>query len=153
MAPIEAKPIEKMVVEERPVVKVKKTKEKFAKDAKRPGSNARMVALQVNLGRDDGFGRVQVSEYVKKAAKLDDDIVGRVGLGNTMSYIEIHEDFIDEAIESVNATKYKGKAMFMQIAPQKVPYSKKACSNIVRQAGTFKGRITDNGDNNGTDSE
>ena len=114
------------------------------KESKKKETVSEMVPLQINLGRDDGFGRVQVAEFIKRNAKLDDDIVGRVGLGNTMSYVEVHGDYIDETIDIMMKCKNKGKNVFMQIAPTKVPYSEKECHKVVRQAGIMNGKLTAN---------
>lgn len=132
MAPIERRPVETMVVEEKPaVVKVKTVPPKETKD--------RMVAIQVNLGRDDGLGRVQVSEFIKSNANIADNLVGRVGLGNSMSYVEIDGDCLEAVVGLISECRFKDKKVFVQMAPSKVPYSVKDPKKAVRQSGVKNG--------------
>lgn len=85
----------------------------------------RMVVLQINLGRDDGFNKAQISDLVKQVGKLDDGIVGNVGLGRSKSFIEIRADNSDQTIETMSEYRHKKKDVFMEPAPQKPKYQTK----------------------------
>ncbi|MFA6805454.1 MAG: DEAD/DEAH box helicase [Candidatus Methanomethylophilaceae archaeon] len=105
--------------------------------SKTPAQRSTMVAMQINLGKEDACGRVQITEIVKSRAKLSDDLVGRVGLGNMTSFIEVNEKYADMAAKAVSNSTYNGKKLFLQLAPKKVPYSQKECARVVRQSGSF----------------
>lgn len=108
---------EEPVKRERRVVKVV--------ESKSPEERMNMVSLKINLGKEDGYGRVQITELVKKAAKLSDAKIGRVGLGSSASFIEVDRESADAAIKAVSDKAVGGKAVVMQVAPKKVPYSEK----------------------------
>lgn len=99
-----------------------------------------MVALQINLGKEDGYGRVQISDIVKKSAKLTDDLVGRVGLGSTTSYVEIKGDYAEMTLKALSNKNLNGKRISVQIAPNKVPYSDKECTKVARKGDGFSNR-------------
>jgi len=109
-------------VEEEPVFK-KKTPV-LVKKAVPESRKGGMVVINVNLGKEDGFGRTQITEFVMESSSLDDGTIGRIGLGSAASFIEIPFDKVNAVIDSLMASKYKDKKIFAQIAPQKVPYKK-----------------------------
>jgi Superfamily II DNA and RNA helicases len=105
--------------EERPAVKKVKTV--------KPTTNRNdMIVLKLNVGRDDGFGRTQITEFVKQHTELDNEHIGRIGLGGSSSYFEVKGDYVEYAIESLSGQKHKQKKVFAQIAPQKAPYPERS---------------------------
>jgi len=124
----EAAPVEKPArmfadaVEEEPVFK-KKTPvliKKTVPEARRGG----MVVVNINLGKEDGFGRTQITEFIMEAASLADGSIGRIGLGSAASFVEVPFDKVSVVIDSLLTSKHNDKKVFAQIAPQKVPYKK-----------------------------
>jgi len=116
-------------VEEEPVFK-KKTPvlvKKAVPESRRGG----MVVINVNLGKEDGFGRTQITEFIMESASLTDGSIGRIGLGSAASFVEVPFDKVDSVIDSLMTSKHKDKKIFAQVAPQKVPY-KKAQSGALR---------------------
>ncbi len=111
-------------VPEKKVVKVVKSKS----TEERKG----MVALQINLGKDDGMGRVQISDTIKGFAGLTDDLVGRVGLGSATSYVEVRGDYADMTVKALSNKGLKGKKISARLAPSKVPYSDRDRSGSIR---------------------
>jgi len=91
-----------------------------------------MIALQINIGKEDGYGRVQISEFVKKNANLTDDLVGRVGLGSASSFIEVKGSYVEMTVKALCNKNLNGKRVMIQPAPKKVPYSEKECSKTAR---------------------
>lgn len=94
---------------------------------------ANMVVMRINLGKTDACDRNQITDIIKSIAKLTPDLVGRVGLGNTTSFIQIERNHVESAAKAVSNTTYNGKKLFLQIAPKKVPYSQKECARITRR--------------------
>ncbi|HKM13629.1 MAG TPA: DEAD/DEAH box helicase, partial [Candidatus Methanomethylophilaceae archaeon] len=85
----------------------------------------KMVVLQINLGRDDGFNKAQISDLVKSVGKLDDGIVGNVGLGRSKSFIEVRADNSNQAIETMSEYRHQKKDVLMERAPEKPRYQTK----------------------------
>lgn len=84
-----------------------------------------MVALRINLGKEDGYGRVQITELVKKVANLDNQMVGRVGLGSSASFIEVDGRCAEMVISAVSSKSVNGKIVVAEVAPDKIPYAQK----------------------------
>ncbi len=112
-------------------------KDAFVKKSKPIKSkDSNLVAIQVNLGKDDGVGRTQISEFIRNAADIGEGSVGRVGLGATSSYIEVQADKADQALRTLRSGEYRGKKIFAQVAPKKVSMAEKAGNTkTARQAG------------------
>lgn len=128
-------------LEERPIEKVETVRVKTSRPS---DDNKKMTVIQVNLGREDALGRTQISDFIRSSAKLQDEHIGRVGLGNSMSYIEIRNDRCEEAVCDLLKCSFKEKKIFIQTAPKKEPYSKKKESkNIIRSAGLFANADSD----------
>lgn len=88
-----------------------------------------MVPLQINLGKADNLNRTQISEFVKKTASLEDASVGRIGLGQTSSFVEISFDHVNAALDALTGQTIKGKKVFISVAPKKTPYKEKNTSS------------------------
>jgi ATP-dependent RNA helicase DeaD len=85
----------------------------------------KMVVLQINLGRDDGFSKTQISELVKHVGKLEDVFVGNVGLGRSKSFIEIREDRSDRTMVTMSEYRHKKKEVLMEPADRKPKYQER----------------------------
>jgi len=85
----------------------------------------KMVVLQINLGRDDGFSKTQISDLVKRVGKLEDVFVGNVGLGRSKSFIEIREDRSDRTMATMSEYLHKKKEVLMEPADKKPKYQEK----------------------------
>lgn len=109
-------------------------------ESRSPKQHREMVALQINLGKGDGYGRVDISGLIRDKVKLSDDMVGRVGLGEESSYVEVNGNFSDQIIKTLDGATLKGKKIFVRLAPKKVPYSEKECKRVVRQSGSFNNK-------------
>ena len=116
-------------VEEEPVFK-KKTPV-LVKKAVPESRKGGMVVININLGKEDGFGRAQITEFVMESASLTDGSIGRIGLGSAASFVEVPFDKVNTVVDSLLASKHKDKKIFASVAPQKVPY-KKAQSGALR---------------------
>jgi DbpA RNA binding domain. len=116
--PIQARIVERRQEEERfEEKKLPKMKAIVSKGGKKS-----MIVLKINLGKDDGVGRVQITELIKYQANLEDEDVGTVGLGSSASYVEVSFDHVEYVIDSLNGYKTNEKKIFIQVAPKKAPY-------------------------------
>ncbi|HKM09556.1 MAG TPA: DEAD/DEAH box helicase [Candidatus Methanomethylophilaceae archaeon] len=86
----------------------------------------KMMVLQINLGRDDGLGRSDISELVQKVGKLDDGRIGNIGLGRSRSYVEVNENDSGRTMELLSEHRHKKKEILMEPAPQKEKQKEKS---------------------------
>jgi ATP-dependent RNA helicase DeaD len=84
-----------------------------------------MVSLKINLGKADGLSRQQMCSLIRTAATLEDASLGIVGLGQMTSYVEVSYERVNTTLDALTGREYKGKRIFMSIAPKKVPFKKK----------------------------
>lgn len=108
---------EKPVKREKKVIKVV--------ESKTQEERMNMVALKINLGKEDGYGRVQITEMIKKAANIDNKMVGRVGLGSSASFVEVDSGCAEMVISAVSNRSVNGKIVVAELAPDKIPYAQK----------------------------
>ena len=86
----------------------------------------KMMVLQINLGRDDGLGRSDISDLVRKVGKLDDGRIGNIGLGRSRSYVEVSETDSSRTMELLSEHRHKKKDILMEPAPQKEKFKEKS---------------------------
>ena len=75
-----------------------------------------MVRFQVNLGKDDGLGKVSLAEHMIKAAKIRDFAIGKMDIGQSSSIVEVHRDFGNRMLMDLPKVKYKNKKVTVTIA-------------------------------------
>jgi len=109
-----------VMVKKTPPVK-KEPSDKKASDKVAVG----MVPVQINLGKDDLMGRGEISQFVKSNAKLNDNDVGRVGLGKSASYVEISGEIVNQVLDVLMSSKHGNKKIFVTMAPAKTKYKDK----------------------------
>ncbi|AIZ56201.1 putative ATP-dependent RNA helicase [Candidatus Methanoplasma termitum] len=119
----ETKPIERTVVERAAAAPV-------AVPQTDAGSQNKMVPLQINLGKEDKFSRSQLSMFIKKNASLDDDSLGRVGLGQSSSYVEVSHGSVNTVLNAMTGAEWRGKKISMNVAPKKLRYKDKEAAGL-----------------------
>ena len=77
-----------------------------------------MVRFQVNLGKDDGLGKVGLAEHIIKAAKVRDFAIGKIELGADSSFVEVHRDFGNRMMMDLPKVKFAGKKVTVKISPK-----------------------------------
>lgn len=119
--PIERTRAPVAVVEEKPVrQKRENNPPKKTNGTKKKGTS--MFMLQVNLGKNDGVGRMQISDLIRDRAEIPREMIGRIGLGKSSSFFEIDGDSAEYVIDAFSECKYAGKEIHMQMAPVKTSY-------------------------------
>jgi len=84
-----------------------------------------MIPVQINLGKDDIMGRGEIAQFVKQTAKLNDNEIGRVGLGKSASYVEISGEIVNQVLDVLMSSKHGNKKIFVTMAPAKTKYKDK----------------------------
>lgn len=74
-----------------------------------------MVKFEINLGKDDGLGKVSLTDFIVRTARIREFAVGKVELGKESSVVEVHRDFGNKMLMDVPKVKYKGKKISVKI--------------------------------------
>ncbi|MCL1811245.1 MAG: DEAD/DEAH box helicase [Methanomassiliicoccaceae archaeon] len=77
-----------------------------------------MVRFQVNLGKDDGLGKVGLAEHIIKTARIRDFSIGKIEIGQDSSVVEVHRDFGNRMLMDLPKVRYKGKKVTVKLAPK-----------------------------------
>ncbi len=98
----------------------KTPRKKEPRQARRASDDRAVV--EINLGKDDGINRTQLADLVRKRAGLGEADVGKIGLGQSSSFVEVPADAADLVIESVDGSVSGGKTVVCGYAPEKKKY-------------------------------
>ncbi len=74
-----------------------------------------MVKFKINLGKEDGAGKVKIADFINKSGKIMDAAIGKIQIGETESTVEIHKDFGNRMLKDVPKSKYKGKRVIVTV--------------------------------------
>ena len=75
--------------------------------------------VEIDLGKADGYKRVEIANIVRKRAKLDEASVGRVGLAESASFVEVPSDILEYVIDSLDGAVWDGRTIHARAAPRK----------------------------------
>ena len=79
-----------------------------------------MTTIEISLGKADGFKRVEIANIVRKHARVDDSSVGKVGLAENSSFVEVPSDMADYIIGELDGCTVEGRKITARAAPRKV---------------------------------
>jgi len=74
-----------------------------------------MVRFQVNLGKDDGLGKVGLAEHIIRAARIRDFAIGNIQVGPDSSVVEVHKDYGNRMLMDLPKARYNGKKVTVKI--------------------------------------
>jgi len=77
------------------------------------------TTLEISLGKADGFKRSEIAAIVRKRARLDDNTVGKVGLAENASYVEVPSEIAEYVIETLDGSNVEGHIIKVAAAPRK----------------------------------
>ena len=119
LEPIDA--VHEPVPKERPKKENKMKVEKHRNNRRERKAEERegYATLEINLGRNDGLSRGDIADLIRKHADLPEDAVGKVGLKDDISFVEISLDHSDYVLENLVGLEHNGKAVTFVPAPVK----------------------------------
>ncbi len=119
LEPIDA--IHEPVPKERPKKENKMKVEKHRNNRRDRKAEERegFATLEINLGRNDGLSRGDIADLIRKHADLPEDAVGKVGLKDDVSFVEISLDHSDYVLENLVGLEHHGKLVTFVPAPVK----------------------------------
>ena len=74
-----------------------------------------MVRFEVNLGKDDGYGKVSLADFIIRNARVRDAAIGKIQLGADSSIVEVHKDFGNRMTMDLTKCKHKGKHITVKV--------------------------------------
>ena len=74
-----------------------------------------MVPFEVNLGKNDGIGKVSLSDFIVREARIRDFSIGKIEIGDDSSKVMVHKDFGSRMTMDLPRAKYKGKRITVRI--------------------------------------
>ena len=77
------------------------------------------TTIEISLGKADGFKRVEIANIVRKRARLDDGAVGKVGLSENSSFVEVPSDMAEYIIGELDGCTVEGRKITARAAPRK----------------------------------
>ena len=74
-----------------------------------------MVKFEVNLGKNDGYGKVSLADFIIRNARVRDAAIGKIQLGADSSIVEVHKDFGNRMTMDLTKCKHKGKHITVKV--------------------------------------
>ncbi|MBQ7701589.1 MAG: DEAD/DEAH box helicase [Candidatus Methanomethylophilaceae archaeon] len=74
-----------------------------------------MVKFEVNLGKDDGYGKVSLADFIIRNARVRDAAIGKIQLGAESSIVEVHKDYGNRMTMDLTKCKHKGKHITVKV--------------------------------------
>jgi ATP-dependent RNA helicase DeaD len=74
-----------------------------------------MVRFEINLGKNDGLGKVGLADLIIREARVRDTSIGKIELGAESSILEVHKEFANRMTMDLTRCKYKGKRIDVRV--------------------------------------
>lgn len=74
-----------------------------------------MVKFEVNLGKDDGYGKVSLADFIIRNARIRDAAIGKIQIGAESSIVEVHRDYGNRMTMDLTKCKHKGKHISVRV--------------------------------------
>ncbi|HKM14150.1 MAG TPA: helicase-related protein, partial [Candidatus Methanomethylophilaceae archaeon] len=75
-----------------------------------------MVKFEINLGKKDGFGKVGLSEFLVRNARIMEYSIGNMKIGADSSIVEVHKDFGRKMTMDLTKMRFDGKKITVDVA-------------------------------------
>lgn len=74
-----------------------------------------MCRFEVNLGKNDGFGKVGLADFIIRNARVRDVSIGKITVGPDSSVVEVHKDFGNRMTMDLTKAKFKNKRIQVRV--------------------------------------
>ncbi|MCL1904574.1 MAG: DEAD/DEAH box helicase [Methanomassiliicoccaceae archaeon] len=74
-----------------------------------------MVRFEINLGKNDGLGKVGLADFVIREVRVRDASIGKIELGPDSSIMEVHKEFANRMTMDLPRGRYKGKRINVRV--------------------------------------
>ena len=74
-----------------------------------------MVRFEVNLGKNDGLGKVGLADLIIREIRVRDASIGKIELGDDSSILEVHKEFANRMTMDLPRVRFKGKRISVRV--------------------------------------
>ena len=74
-----------------------------------------MCKFEINLGKNDGVGKVSLADYIIRAARIRDISIGKISIESDSSVVEVHKDCGNRMTMDLPKMKYRGKQVRVKV--------------------------------------
>jgi len=74
-----------------------------------------MVKFEINLGKNDGFGKVSLADHIIRSAKIRDFAIGKIEIGPESSVVEVHKEYGNRMMMDLPKIKFKGRKVTVKV--------------------------------------
>ena len=74
-----------------------------------------MCRFEINLGKNDGFGKVSLADFIIRNARIRDVSIGKIEVGPESSVVEVHKDFGNRMTMDLTKAKHKSKKVRVRV--------------------------------------
>lgn len=74
-----------------------------------------MVRFEINLGKNDGYGKVAIAEFIIRNARIRDAAIGKITINPDSCIVEVHKDFGNRMTMDLTKCKHKGKHIQVKV--------------------------------------
>ena len=75
-----------------------------------------MVPFEINLGKNDGLGKVSLADLIIRETRIRDFAIGKVEIGDDSSIVSVHKEYGNRMTMDLPRAKYKGKRITVKIS-------------------------------------
>ncbi len=100
-------------------------KHAVSKGNQRAPRDAELTVIALDIPKDVGANRVDIVGYVMRSSGISEDKIGRIGIGNVSTFVEIDASVAPATMKALNGTTFRGRKVKASIAPTKVKYKQK----------------------------
>ena len=120
LGPIDAihEPISRQTAKKEKKMKVEKHRNNDRRN-RESGEREGFATIELSLGKADGVNRTAISDFLKQRAGVEDEAIGKVGLKDDCSFVEVSLDHVDYIIENLDGCEFEGKTVNIRPAPAK----------------------------------
>jgi ATP-dependent RNA helicase DeaD len=74
-----------------------------------------MVRFEINLGRNDGLGKVGIADLIIREARIRDASIGKIEMNAESSVLEVHKEFANRMVMDLPRGRYRGKRISVRV--------------------------------------
>ena len=74
-----------------------------------------MVRFEINLGKNDGLGKVGLADIMIKEGRVRDASIGKIDIGADSSVAEVHKEFAGRMMADLPRASFKGKRITVKV--------------------------------------
>ena len=74
-----------------------------------------MCKFEINLGKNDGFKKVSLADFIIRNARIRGVSIGKIEIGPDSSIVEVHKDFGNRMTMDLTKAKFKSKRIMVRV--------------------------------------